>query len=116
MMPKPMNEPTTKEEFDRDSRYNGQPTAESKRLREQFYPPVLDAEQLEGLEMEIEDAGEGETPSYDDEAVRIAVIELLRLRTQVANLKVQVAAWQRHDNDVAGNFCPQPHRMMSDDR
>lgn len=30
--------------------------------------------------------------------------------------EAQVAAWQRHDNDTAGTFCPQPHRMMSDER
>lgn len=40
-------------------------------------------------------------------------VELLR-RLEIA--EAQVAAWQRHDNDTAGPYCPQPHRMVSDDR
>lgn len=162
-----MNEPQTKEEFDADPRYNGQPepecpechrhasprgrsapmdmlgcecspgpergslwtnetreqfgypaelAAESKRLRAIFYPPTLDAEQLAELQQDIVDADANDLTYYDDEAISIAVIELLRLRTQVTNLKAQVAAWQRHDNDTAGPYCPQPHRMISDDR
>lgn len=43
-------------------------------------------------------------------------VELLR-RLEIA--ESQVEAWQRHDRDVeteAFSYCPQPHRMVSDDR
>ena len=143
-----MKEPQTKQEFDLDSRYNGQYSktcdichrhilprgrsapmemlgceherggdlwfgetreqfgypselaAESLRLRDQFYPPTLDDEQIEELQED-----------YDEGPVRIAVIELIRLRGQVTALKAQVAAWHRHDN----NWQTPPFTEIGDD-
>lgn len=60
--------------------------ANAKRLRAIFYPPTLDDEQLAELQEDIAREVEGGTGDYDGEAISIALVELLRLRGQVAEL------------------------------